>query len=166
MAGMGLGDTGLTMPQINVPSKSNINIAGKIGNGNLVVDIAVPKQHLAELVTAFMMLQQQIQEQVSVMLTKAEIGLLEVTVEMFKVDTGRYPTEEEGLTALIKKPANAEKWNGPYTDGSFMPKDDWNNDFVYKLDSASGKPFVIISYGADGKEGGEGLNKDLFSTDN
>ena len=46
-----------------------------------------------------------------------------------------------------------------------MPKDAWNRDFVYDLDPAGGKPFVIISYGADGKEGGEGLNTDLFSTD-
>ena len=63
MPAMAMGGTGMTMPQINVPSKSNINIAGKIGNGNLVVDIAVPKQHLSELVTAFMMLQQQMQKQ-------------------------------------------------------------------------------------------------------
>jgi len=61
--GMGMGGAGMTMPQINVPSKSNINIAGKIGSGDLVVDVAVPKQHLSELVTAFMMLQQQWQKQ-------------------------------------------------------------------------------------------------------
>ena len=164
MAGMGLGDTGMTMPEINVPSKSNINIAGKIGNGNLVVDIAVPKQHLSELVTAFMMLTQQMQAQQSVVRTKAQIASLETAVEKFQTDTGRYPTEEEGLTALIKKPANAEKWNGPYVDGSYMPKDAWNKDFAYELDSAAGK-FTIISYGADGKEGGEGLNTDLHSSD-
>jgi len=164
MSGMGLGDTGMTMPEINVPSKSNINIAGKIGNGNLVVDIAVPKQHLSELVTAFMMLTQQIQAQQSVVRTKAQIASLEAAVEVFKTDTGRYPTEEEGLTALIEKPANADKWNGPYIKGSYQSKDAWSNDFTYDVDSAGDK-FTIISYGADGKEGGEGLNKDLLSTD-
>lgn len=166
MPAMAMGGTGMTMPQINVPSKSNINIAGKIGNGNLVVDIAVPKQHLAELVTAFMMLQQQIQKQESAIRTKTTMAMLDSAVKRFRLDTGRYPNDEEGLTALIEPPANAEKekWNGPYIDDAFMPKDAWNNYFVYKLDPAGDK-FTIISYGADGEEGGEDLNKDLFSTD-
>jgi len=166
MAGMGLGDTGMTMPEINVPSKSNINIAGKIGNGNLVVDIAVPKQHLSELVTAFMMLTQQIQAQQSAVRTKATLKTLHSAVLQFKMDTGRYPADEEGLMALVEKPAGITGWEeGGYLTTSYMPKDAWNKDFVYELEPASGKPFVIISLGADDKEGGEGLNKDLFSTD-
>jgi len=165
MSGMGLGDTGVTMPQIDVPSKSNINIAGKIGNGNLVVDIAVPKQHLSELVTAFMMLQQQMQAQQNVVRTKSSLKTLHSAVLQFKMDTGRYPTEEEGLMALAEKPAGITGWEeGGYLTTAYMPKDAWNRDFVYELDSAGGK-FTIMSYGADGKEGGEGLNKDLFSTD-
>jgi general secretion pathway protein G len=158
--------TGMKMPQVDVPSKSNLNIAGKIADGKVVVDIAVPKQHLAELVSAVMIMQQQMQKQESVIRTKATMAMLESAVKRFRLDTGRYPTDEEGLTALIEPPANAEKekWNGPYIDGSFMPKDAWNNYFVYKLDPAGDK-FTIISYGADGEEGGDDLNKDLLSTD-
>jgi len=168
MAGIMMPDiagTGMKMPQVDVPSKSNINIAGKIADGKVVVDIAVPKQHLAELVSAVMIMQQQMQKQESVIRTKATMAMLESAVKRFRLDTGRYPTDEEGLTALIEPPANAEKekWNGPYIDGSFMPKDAWNHDFIYDVDS-SGKA-VIISLGADGKEGGEGLNADLRSTD-
>ena len=98
--------------------------------------------------------------------TKANLKKLHAAVNQFKMDTGRYPTEEEGLTALVKKPADVEGWEqGGYLDTPFMPKDAWSREFTYELNPPSGKPFVIISYGADGKEGGEGLNKDLFSTD-
>ncbi|MCK4294049.1 MAG: type II secretion system protein GspG [Planctomycetes bacterium] len=166
MQGMEMGGPGVKMPQIDVPSKSNINIAGKIGDDKIVVDIAVPKQHLIELMSAFMMLQQQVQTQMNVTTTKTTLKTLHSAVIQFKMDTGRFPTEEEGLMALVKKPADATGWEpGGYLDTPYMPKDAWNRDFFYELDPASGKPFVIISYGADGKEGGEDLNKDLFSTD-
>jgi hypothetical protein len=69
MPAMAMGGANVTMPQINIPSKSNINIAGKVGSGSLVVDVAVPKQHLSELVTAFMMLQQEIMKQQGAMST-------------------------------------------------------------------------------------------------
>ena len=166
MAGIMMPDitgTGMKMPQVDVPSKSNINIAGKIADGKVVVDIAVPKQHLAELVSAVMIMQQQMQAQMSVTTTKTTMATLETALDRFKLDAGRYPTDEEGLMALVRKPGDITGWNGPYLDGSYMPKDAWNHDFVYDVDS-SGKA-VIISYGADGKEGGEGLNADLRSTD-
>jgi len=163
MGGMMPMGPGMTMPEINVPSKSNINIAGTIANSKAVIDIALPKQHVTEIVTAFMMLQQKMMKQQAVPTTKAKLNALETAVEMFYVDNGRYPTAEEGLMALSHKPANANKWNGPYVK-NHEAKDAWNRDFIYKLD-ATGKIFEIISYGADGKPGGEGLNKDLFSTD-
>jgi general secretion pathway protein G len=76
-------------------------------------------------------------------------------------DTGRYPTEQEGLMALIKKPADVTGWRpGGYLQTTDLPKDNWGNDFVYKCDQ-----FVIISYGADGKPGGAGDDADLHSTD-
>ncbi len=158
-----IAGTGMKMPQVDVPSKSNINIAGKIADGKVVVDIAVPKQHLAELVSAVMMMQQQMQSQMSVTSTKTTLATLETALDKFKLDAGRYPTDEEGLMALVRKPGDITGWKGPYLDGSYMPKDAWNHDFAYDVDS-SGKA-VIISLGADGKEGGEGLNADLRSTD-
>jgi len=166
MAGIMMPDitgTGMKMPQVDVPSKSNINIAGKIADGKVVVDIAVPKQHLAELVSAVMIMQQQMQSQMSVTSTKTTMATLATALDRFKLDVSRYPTDEEGLMALVRKPGDITGWNGPYLDGSYMPKDAWNKDFIYDVDP-SGKA-VIISLGADGKEGGEGLNADLRSTD-
>lgn len=98
--------------------------------------------------------------------TKVNLKILHQSVLNFKMDTGRYPTEEEGLTALIEKPTDVENWspNG-YLESDKLPRDGWKRDFIYQLNPESGKPFVIISYGADGKEGGEGYDTDLYSTD-
>jgi general secretion pathway protein G len=101
-----------------------------------------------------------------VVTTKATLSSLHEAVDMFKMDTGRYPTEEEGLNALIEQPTDVEGWSpGGYLKGTTIPKDAWKHDFVYQLNPENGKPFVIISYGADGKEGGEGYDADLNSTD-
>jgi general secretion pathway protein G len=98
--------------------------------------------------------------------TKANLKLLHNSVIQFKLDTGRFPTEEEGLKALIEQPTDVKGWspNG-YLETTTIPKDGWKNDFIYELNPESGKPFVIISYGADGQEGGEGYDADLHSTD-
>jgi general secretion pathway protein G len=101
-----------------------------------------------------------------VITTKATMKALHESVNMFKMDTGRLPTEEEGLNALIEQPADVEGWSqSGYLEGTKIPKDAWKHDFVYQLNPESGKPFVIISLGADGKEGGEGYDADLLSTD-
>jgi general secretion pathway protein G len=98
--------------------------------------------------------------------TKANLKVLHNAVIQFKLDTGRYPTEEAGLMELIEQPTDVKGWNiGGYLETTSLPKDSWGNDFVYQLSPDSGKPFVIISYGADGEEGGEGYNADLRSTD-
>jgi len=98
--------------------------------------------------------------------TKASLKMLHSAVIQFKLDTGRYPTEEEGLQALIEQPTDVTGWNtGGYLETTTLPKDAWGNDFVYQLLPESGKPFVIISYGANGEEGGEGYDADLYSTD-
>lgn len=103
---------------------------------------------------------------VRVTVTKANLKALHEAVNQFKMDTGRYPTEDEGLTALIKRPSDVESWKeGGYLETTEMPKDGWNNDFIYELSPESGKPFVIRSLGADGKEGGEDYNADILSTD-
>jgi general secretion pathway protein G len=98
--------------------------------------------------------------------TKASLKVLHQAVVDFKMDTGRYPTEEAGLLELIEQPTDVEGWAPDgYLESTKLPKDGWKNDFVYQLNPESGKPFVIISYGADGKEGGEGYDADLYSTD-
>ena len=98
--------------------------------------------------------------------TKANLKVLHEAVLMFKLDTGRYPTEEEGLTALIEEPTDVEGWQpGGYLQFTDVPTDAWNNDFDYQLNPESGKAFVIISYGADSEPEGEDYDEDLYSTD-
>lgn len=105
-------------------------------------------------------------DQARVTATMASLKMLHGAVIQFKLDTGRYPTKEEGLLALIEQPTDVTGWNtGGYLETTTLPKDAWGNDLVYQLSPESGKPFVIISYGADGEEGGEGYDKDLYSTD-
>lgn len=101
-----------------------------------------------------------------VITTKASLKLLHNAVLQFKMDTGRFPTEEEGLKALIEQPSDVTNWQqGGYLETTEIPRDGWKRDFIYELSPESGKPFVIKSLGADGKEGGEDYDADLYSTD-
>jgi general secretion pathway protein G len=98
--------------------------------------------------------------------TMANLKLLHQAVQQFKMDTGRYPTAEEGLGALITQPTDVTGWEpGGYLESTDLPRDGWGNEFIYELYPESGKPFVIKSLGADGQEGGEGYDADLSSTD-
>ena len=98
--------------------------------------------------------------------TKANLKTLHMAVTQFKMHTGRYPTEEEGLFALIEAPADVENYEeGGYLETTGVPPDGWGNEYYYELYPESGKPFVIISWGADGEEEGEGHDSDLYSTD-
>jgi general secretion pathway protein G len=87
-----------------------------------------------------------------------QIADLEKTLEIFKLDVGRYPTAEEGLDALVNKPANATAWSGPYLKGG-VPLDPWSHPYVYK--PGPGGTVEILSLGADGTPGGEGENADV-----
>ena len=92
-------------------------------------------------------------------IAKTQIIMIENAVKMFKLDAGRYPSTEEGLKALLEKPAKTNNWDGPYLEKS-IPKDPWGQDYLYTY---PGKNYVfeIVSLGADGKEGGEGEDKDV-----
>jgi general secretion pathway protein G len=87
---------------------------------------------------------------------KIRIQSLAGQVEMYKLEVGRYP---ENLQALVKQPAGVDKWNGPYAKDADL-KDAWGNDYRYTV-PGQGKPFDLVSLGADGKEGGEGENRDV-----
>ena len=101
-----------------------------------------------------------------VIATKASLKMLHNAVVQFKLDTGRYPTEDIGLQELVEQPTDVTGWSpGGYLETTTIPKDAWGNEFIYQLYPESGKPFVIISYGANGEEGGEGYDADLYSTD-
>jgi general secretion pathway protein G len=94
---------------------------------------------------------------------KIEIGQIGQALDLYKLEVGRYPTTQEGLQALISAPSGAPNWNGPYWKKSTLPKDPWGNEYKYTAPAQSG-PYEITSYGADGKEGGEGPNRDITSS--
>jgi len=105
-------------------------------------------------------------DQARVTTTKANLKILHSSVNQFKMDTGRFPSEEMGLEELIEQPSDVENYEpGGYLEATVIPKDGWGNEFIYELFPESGKPFVIKSLGADGEEGGEDYDADLHSTD-
>jgi general secretion pathway protein G len=93
-------------------------------------------------------------------MAKARIEQISGQLEIYKLEVGRYPNTQEGLKALMEKPAGADRWNGPYLKDAASLKDSWGNDFRYTSPGSS-KPFDIVSLGADGKEGGESENRDI-----
>jgi len=101
-------------------------------------------------------------EQAKVDLAKTNMSSVASALDMFRLHNSRYPNSEEGLRALVEKPSNARSWpEGGYL--SRLPKDPWGNEFIYLgPDQADNGRFELISLGADGMEGGEGANKDLY----
>ncbi|MFH1615084.1 MAG: type II secretion system major pseudopilin GspG [Planctomycetota bacterium] len=98
--------------------------------------------------------------------TKTNLKTLHASVLRFKFDTGRYPTEEEGLNVLIEEPTDVTGYEPEgYLETTELPLDGWGHDFIYLRNPEGGLPFVIVSYGADGEEGGEDYDADLYSTD-
>jgi general secretion pathway protein G len=102
-------------------------------------------------------------DQARVTTTKANLKILHSAVNQFKMDTGRFPTEDEGLNALIEQPTDVQIWEpGGYLETTELPFDGWGHDFKYEALPESGKQFAIRSFGPDGEEGTE---DDLLSTD-
>lgn len=102
-------------------------------------------------------------DQSKVTAAEAQIKMLRSAVENLRLDIGRYPSNEEGLSLLAKPPADpaiAPRWRGPYLDGN-VPADPWNQPYQYTLGGANGQPFALYSLGADARPGGEGDNRDL-----
>ena len=105
-------------------------------------------------------------DQARVTTTKANLKSLHSAVNQFKMDTGRFPSEDEGLMELVEQPSDVISWEpGGYLETTEIPKDGWGNEFIYERFPESGKPFVIKSFGSDGEEGGEDYDADLYSTD-
>ena len=92
---------------------------------------------------------------------KAQIELFGTALDAFRLDTGRYPTTEEGLKALREKPSGVDNWSGPYLPKE-IPLDPWKRSYIYKSPGEHGE-YDLISYGLDGVEGGDGENQDVVS---
>jgi general secretion pathway protein G len=101
-------------------------------------------------------------EQAKAKAAKIEIEQIGQTLDLYRLEVGRYPSTQEGLQALISAPAGVSNWNGPYWKKGTLPKDPWGNEYKYASPGQHGA-YDIISLGADGKEGGEGTNKDITS---
>ncbi|GJQ59324.1 MAG: type II secretion system protein GspG [Candidatus Scalindua sp. AMX11] len=94
--------------------------------------------------------------------SKAQIGMFSTAIDRYKLDTGRYPSSELGLTALIIKPDIEASWCGPYLKKSVTPKDPWGREYIYTYPGEHGN-YDIVSYGADGVNGGTGDNEDIVN---
>jgi general secretion pathway protein G len=93
---------------------------------------------------------------------KIQIESLGSALDLYFLDVGRYPTTSEGLTALVRRPGSTGAWNGPYLKGGLVPADPWGNAYVYRSPGEHGS-YDIISYAADGQEGGTGAAADITS---
>ena len=96
---------------------------------------------------------------------RAQINSFMTALGTYKLDTGVFPTTEQGLQALRVKPQDANQWNGPYMPQD-IPKDPWGHDYIYKFPGEHGDEPDVICYGGDGQPGGEGLNADIVSWKN
>ncbi len=102
-------------------------------------------------------------EQAQAKIAKSKIVALSGPLDIYKLDTGKYPTTQEGLKALLQAPSGVPNWNGPYVKNAEELKDPWRNDLIYRSPGSENRAFEIVSLGADGQEGGEGPNRDLKS---
>jgi general secretion pathway protein G len=91
--------------------------------------------------------------------TKAQIVALEKALDQYRIDTGHYPSTEQGLNALFTNPGNEPKWDGPYLSKA-VPADPWGNAYVYKSPGDHGD-VDLTSYGRDGRPGGTGEDADI-----
>jgi general secretion pathway protein G len=92
---------------------------------------------------------------------RAQIDALQKALDQYRLDVGRYPGTEQGLAVLVSKPADETKWAGPYL-AKALPKDPWGQDYQYRSPGEHGE-YDLLSFGRDGRPGGEGEDADLTS---
>jgi general secretion pathway protein G len=93
---------------------------------------------------------------------RAQINSFMTALGTYKLDTGVFPTQEQGLAALRVRPQNLPQWQGPYLPQE-IPNDPWGRPYIYKFPGEHGDEPDIISLGADGQPGGEDINADVVS---
>jgi len=93
--------------------------------------------------------------------TQAQIELFGQALDQYRLDTGRYPTTEQGLQSLITNPGE-DKWQGPYLKKNIIPPDPWGKPYNYQCPGSHGE-YDLYSYGRDGTPGGEGEDKDVVN---
>jgi len=93
---------------------------------------------------------------------RIQLETFAAALDLYKLDMGKYPGGEEGLGALVVAPAGSKKWRGPYLSKPAVPRDPWDNAYVYVAPGPGEMPYQMISYGADGKAGGDGDDADVL----
>lgn len=93
---------------------------------------------------------------------KLQLDEFGASLDLYRLEVGRYPSTQEGLQALVQAPPDAAGWNGPYVKKKTIPKDPWGNDYHY-VSPGQHTQYDLFTYGADNKEGGEGENKDVVN---
>ncbi len=94
-----------------------------------------------------------------IQVARAQLESLEKALDQFRLDARRYPTAEEGLDALVAKPASVASWSGPYLKKA-VPADPWGRPYVYRVPGEKAE-FQLLSLGRDGKAGGIGEDADI-----
>lgn len=94
-----------------------------------------------------------------VKVARAQIDALEKSLDQFRLDTGHYPTSEQGLAVLVTRPANEPRWDGPYLKKG-VPADPWSRPYIYRSPGTHGE-YDLLSYGKDGQLGGTGEAADI-----
>ena len=94
--------------------------------------------------------------------TKDQMSNFMTALGSYKLDTGVFPTTEQGLQALRVRPNDLNNWNGPYMPKE-VPNDPWGHPYLYKYPGEHGDDPEIVSFGADGQPGGEGINADILN---
>jgi general secretion pathway protein G len=94
---------------------------------------------------------------------RIQIERLAGTLDLYRLEVGQYPNQEQGLRALVEAPAGAQRWNGPYLTKSDGIMDPWGRPYAYRTPGRNGAPFEIYSLGADGREGGDGEDRDVVA---
>ena len=104
-----------------------------------------------------------------VMAAKVQIAAFRTALDLYRMDQGQFPSQEQGLKALCEKPTIPpipDKYpDEPYLRSRKVPMDPWKHDYVYLVPGAQGEKYEIISYGAGGEQGGEGEAADISSSD-
>ena len=93
---------------------------------------------------------------------KIQIERLSGVLDLYRLQVGRYPSEDEGLNALMEQPADAPDWEGPYLKKADALIDPWRRPYIYRFPGEHGD-YDLYSLGADGEDGGEGEDRDLMS---
>jgi general secretion pathway protein G len=94
-------------------------------------------------------------EQAKVTAAKTDIGRLEVALDAFEIDNGRFPTSQEGLRVLFERPSDGQSWRGPYIKRG-IPRDPWSNEYIYEYPGRYNENgYDLYSMGPDMRQGSE-----------